>query len=123
MNRRSVVDWLSDIISWGERLESHIAGMTRENFLDDPKTQDAASKCAEAIGVAAYELGKLDPSLERRFPALQLSLAYKSRNKLSHGYYAVDEGILWNTVSVSIPMTVAEARRAWQAYQAGRDAP
>ncbi len=112
MSKRSASDWLSDIISWGERLEGHIAGMTQEDFLDDTKTQDAASKCAEAIGMAAYELNKLDPSLEREFPGLQLSLAYKSRNRLSHGYYAVDESILWSTVSESIPKTVAAARLA-----------
>lgn len=39
-----------------------------------------------AIGMAAYELNKSAPSLEREFPDLQLALAYKSRNRLSHGY-------------------------------------
>ena len=109
MSKRSVVEWLGDIISWGERLEGHIAGMSFDDFLKDAKTQDAASKCAESIGLAANELSKLDPSLDREFPGLNLSLAYKSRNKLSHGYYAVEQEIVWNTVTVSIPRTVAAA--------------
>jgi hypothetical protein len=78
MSKRSVVDWLGDIISWGERLEYHIAGMTYVDFIKDAKTQDAASKCAESIGLAANELSKLDPLLEREFPNLQLNRAYKS---------------------------------------------
>jgi uncharacterized protein with HEPN domain len=119
MSKRSAIDWLSDIISWGERLEGHIAGMTQEDFLDDTKTQDAASKCAEAIGLAAHELNNLDPSLDREFPDLQLNLAYKSRNRLSHGYFAVDESILWSTVSVSIPKTVAAAKHAKLKYAGG----
>lgn len=110
MSKRSVVDWLSDIVLWGERLEGHLKGMTYDSFATDLRTQDAASKCAEAIGLAANELIKLDPSLEQKFPALQLSLAYKARNKLSHGYYAVDLKIVWNTVTESIPKTVAAAR-------------
>ena len=119
MSKRSVADWLSDVIAWGDRLESHIARMKYEDFLEDTKTQDAASKCAEAIGMAAYELNRLAPSLEREFPDLQLNLAYKSRNRLSHGYYAVDENILWNTVSGSIPKTVAAARLAKLKYGNG----
>lgn len=87
MSKRSAIDWLSDIISWGERLEGHIADMTQEDFLDDTKTQDAASKCAEAIGMAAHELNNLNPFLDREFPDLQLNLAYKSRNRLSRGYF------------------------------------
>ena len=116
MSRRSVSDWLSDIIAWGDRLASYIAGKSYEDFLHDTKTQDAASKCAEAIGLAANELQTLAPEIEKEFPDLQLGLAYKSRNKLSHGYFAVDEGILWTTVSVSIPKTVAAARQAKHKY-------
>jgi hypothetical protein len=83
MSKRTVAEWLGDIISWGERLEGHIAGMEFDDFLKDPKTQDAASKCAESIGMAANELSKLDSSLDREFPGLNLSLACKSRMDMS----------------------------------------
>lgn len=119
MSKRTVAEWLGDIISWGERLEGHIAGMEFDDFLKDPKTQDAASKCAESIGMAANELSKLDSSLDREFPGLNLSLAYKSRNKLSHGYYAIEQEIVWNTVTVSIPSTVAAARQAKLKHDGG----
>jgi hypothetical protein len=33
MSKRSIVDWLGDIIAWGERLENHIAGMTYGDFI------------------------------------------------------------------------------------------
>jgi uncharacterized protein with HEPN domain len=97
-------------------------GARRDRPLADPndaKTQDAASKCAESIGLAANELSKLDSSLDREFPNLNLSLAYKSRNKLSHGYFAVEQEIVWNTVTVSIPQTVAAARQARLEYSGG----
>jgi uncharacterized protein with HEPN domain len=119
MSKRSAAEWLDDIISWGERLEGHLVGISYDDFLNDPKTQDAASKCAESIGLAANELSKLNPSLDREFPDLNLSLAYKSRNKLSHGYFAVEQEIVWNTVTVSIPKTVAAARQAKLKYDGG----
>lgn len=112
MSRRAVIDWLNDIIAWGERLEGHIVGMSYDDFVRDPKTQDAAAKCIESIGLAANELSKLAPTLEQDYPELQLGLAYRARNRLSHGYFAIEQTIVWNTVTVSIPQTVSAARRA-----------
>jgi uncharacterized protein with HEPN domain len=57
MSRRSVTEWLSDIVDWGERLQDHLKGVDRDAFFASPILRDAASKCAEAIGEAA---GKLD---------------------------------------------------------------
>lgn len=83
-------------------------GMSREQFLDDEKTQDAASKCAEAIGEAANQLMALDPTYNSRHPELQLKNAYKSR--------------LWLTVSQSIPSTVAAARNVLAELDGGEGA-
>jgi hypothetical protein len=58
MSNRTVLEWLGDIVSWGERLQGHIAGMNYESFVRDPKTQGAASKCIESIGLAANEANK-----------------------------------------------------------------
>jgi uncharacterized protein with HEPN domain len=109
--RRAALDWLSDIVEWGERLDKHLAGVSWESFLDSPLLQDATSKCAEAIGEAAGKLLELDPDLDGTYPDLQLRLAYISRNKLSHGYYSIDTALLWATVSEAIPQTVAAARK------------
>jgi hypothetical protein len=36
MSKRSVAEWLDDIISWGERLEGHLAGMTEAHRIFRP---------------------------------------------------------------------------------------
>jgi uncharacterized protein with HEPN domain len=117
MTRRTILDRLGDMLAWGQRLERHIAGMSYDDFARDPKTQDAASKCVESIGLAANEVSKLDPSLEARYPDLKLSQAYKARNKLSHGYYSVELEIVWQTVTDSIPKTIASAKQAMVALE------
>jgi uncharacterized protein with HEPN domain len=71
------------------------------------RLQDAASKCAEAIGEAAGKLDDLDPGLNSSFPDLNLKLARKSRDRLSHGYHRIDLEILWNTITLAVPRTVA----------------
>ena len=112
MNPRAVESWLQDIVDWGEKLARHVRGMNKFQFLADEKTQDAAAKCAEAIGMAAWEISKIEPELDAKHPDLRLSDAYSSRNRLSHGYHSIDYGILWNTVTISIPVTVAAAKNA-----------
>jgi uncharacterized protein with HEPN domain len=113
-NNRTIDEWLNDIVLWGEKLARHIQGMTREQFLSDERTQDAVSKCAEAIGVAANEILKLEAQLDTKHPGLQLQAAYKSRNRLSHGYFTIDLGLLWNTAARSVPQTVRAAKQLLQ---------
>jgi len=103
---RSIVDWLNDIVWWGEKLARHLESMDEGAFLSDEKTQDATAKCAEAVGSAAKEVLDIDPDFDRKYPNARLAQAYSSRNRLSHGYHSIDYGILWVTVSRSIPATV-----------------
>ncbi len=117
MNARQLDEWLADIVAWGERLASHIAGMTFQDFAADAKTQDAVSKCIESIGLAAKEISRQAPLLDRAYPDLKLSQAYRARNKLSHGYYAIQLDILWRTAVEAIPKTVAAARDAMKEHR------
>jgi uncharacterized protein with HEPN domain len=116
MSKRTASEWLSDIIAWGERLEDHLSGVDRDTFFRNPMLQDAASKCAEAIGEAAGKLDDLDASLNDAFPGLSLKQARRSRDRLAHGYHNVDLEILWITVSSAIPKTVTAARVAKLSY-------
>ena len=110
LERRTAKERLDDVVQWGERLDGHLRDVSWEQFVASKLLQDAASKCAEAIGVAAGELLKLDPTLDDADPDLQLRLAYLSRNRLSHGYHVIDLSVLWTTASVDIPRTVAAVR-------------
>jgi uncharacterized protein with HEPN domain len=101
---------LGDIVRWGERLATHIAGMTRETFLQDMRTQDAVCKCVEVLGEAARGLMLADPGMEARHPDLALRLAYATRNQLSHGYAKIDYNVLWATAHDAAPKMVAAAR-------------
>jgi len=118
---RPVEAWLRDIVRYGERLARHLKGASRREFLANETMQDAAAKCVEAIGEAAGQIARLEPDLESRYPDLRLSDAYSARNRLSHGYHAIDYGVLWTTATVSIPATVEAAMLALAAIDAGRN--
>ena len=112
MSGRSADDWLGDIVLWGERLELHLRNATWASFFANVMLQDAVSKCVEAIGEAAGKLDDLDHALSAQFFGIQLKLARRSRDRLSHGYYHVDLAILWQTATESVPGLVAAARSA-----------
>jgi uncharacterized protein with HEPN domain len=108
--RRSVEDWLNDIVQWGDKVSRYVAGMTWEEFTEDDRTQDAVAKCVEAIGEAAGQLMRMSPDIQERYPTLVLREAYAARNKLSHGYFAIDLGLLWGAATKSVPAIVHAAR-------------
>jgi len=111
MNKhRSFDDWLADIVTWGERVASYRQGLSREEFLFDAKTQDAVIRCLEVIGEASAQILKGDPGFEDRHPEMQLSAAYRARNRSAHGYGSVDLGTIWRSVAVACPAIVAAAR-------------
>ena len=118
MTRRSEREWLSDIVAWGERLQGHLAGIGREAFFANPLIQDAVSKCVEAIGEAAGKLDDVNPELDETVPDLNLKLARRTRDRLSHGYYNIDLALLWETVIAAVPTTVAAARSVKTQYDA-----
>jgi uncharacterized protein with HEPN domain len=103
---------LRDMVVWGERLAGHLHGMDREAFLADPRSQDAACRCLEVIGEAAGRLLQSAPELERADPRLALSRAYGARNRIAHGYAAVDYALVWTTCREAVPPMVAAARDA-----------
>ena len=119
MTKRSEYEWLADVIAWGERMHRHVHGVDRATFLTSEIIQDAVSKCIEALGEAAGKLDDLDPELDRTIPDLNLKLARRMRDRMTHGYYRIDWGIVWDTASTSIPKTVAAARTLMRNYDNG----
>jgi hypothetical protein len=71
MSKRSAADWLSDIVLWGDRLQGHLQGVDRDAFFLSAVLQDAASKCAEAIGEAAGKLDEIAPALNDTLPGFE----------------------------------------------------
>lgn len=117
MSRRSVEDWLEDIVLWGERLNAHLGHADRPDFLANVLLQDAVSKSVKAIGEASGKLDDLDPALSERFFGIQLKQARRSRNRLAHGYHRNDLAIVRQTATESIPRLVTAARMAKDAVR------
>lgn len=118
-DRRSVEAWLADIVFWGRRAARHVEGATFEAFIHDELRQDASVKCIENIGEAAGSILRADAEFEAKHREIALSAAYRARNRLAHGYFSIDQAVVWHTITVSMPQIVEAAQTILDNWEPG----
>jgi uncharacterized protein with HEPN domain len=99
------VAYLLDILRSAEAIQSYIKGYSRDDFLQDLKTQDAVLRRLLVIGEAAAHL---TAETEARFAELPFRKMAGMRNRLVHDYGQVDFEIVWDTVNSHLPHVVSE---------------
>jgi uncharacterized protein with HEPN domain len=115
---RSIAELLSDIVTWGERIERFVGGKSLDDFLTDEIRQLAVAKCVEIIGEASSSILRLHPGFAAEHPELDVVEAYRMRNRLAHGYDTIDWRIVWDTATVYVPTLVARVRTILSARDA-----
>lgn len=102
---RRVTDRIQDILEAIGNAESDIAGMSREEFLADGKTQRAVIESLIVIGEAGNKIMQLDAAVQQASPALWQYFrdAYDMRIILTHEYFRVDASVVWTTVKENLP--------------------
>jgi uncharacterized protein with HEPN domain len=82
------------------KIEEYTESLSKEEFLDDERTQDAVIRRLEIIGEASKNLSsKVE---DEKFDEIWEGAA-EMRDVLIHQYFGVDLEIVWNTVTQSIP--------------------
>lgn len=89
-----------DIADAMDRISEYIHGMDEQSFRADQRTVDAVKHNLEIIGEAAKHV---PDSVVAEFPALPWREMRAMRNVIAHGYFSLNQSILWTTATVSIP--------------------
>lgn len=100
-------DLLLDILELIERIERQIAGLAREQFLENPDIQDATAYRILAIGEAVRGLSE---ELRQRHPHIPWRQILAMRNLLAHEYFIRESEIIWETVKDGLPELAAVCR-------------
>lgn len=74
--------------------------MARQDFTRDEKTYWATVKMVEIIGEAARHIPAEVRALMPNVPWSQITAA---RNVFSHGYFGINDDILWEIVQYRVP--------------------
>ena len=92
--------YLLDILRSSDVIQNYIEGCSREDFLKDPKTQDAVLRRLLVIGEAAAHL---TPETEARFEEIPFRKMAGLRNRVVHDYGQIDFEIIWEAVNHHLP--------------------
>lgn len=91
---------LNHVLDAIEHIDNYTEDMSREEFLEDEKTQDAVIRRIEIIGEAVKNMP--EEFGEENEESLWEGAA-GMRDILTHQYFSVDTEIVWNTVEKTVP--------------------
>lgn len=81
-------------------IQKHLKGINRAKFLKSSLHKSAVVRELEVIGEAAK---LISDETKRKFPAIPWPQMIGMRNRLIHGYFDVDETIVWEVASAQLP--------------------
>jgi len=97
---RSDAEFLDDIKEAIRRIQTYIAGVNYNQFIDDTKIQDAVVRNLEIIGEAAKNIsGKI----KKQYPEISWKHMAALRDRLIHHYFGINYDIVWEIITVELP--------------------
>lgn len=98
-----VKDYLGHILEAIDNINEYTAGMDSLAYLADKKTRDAVIRNFEVIGEACNNIAKHHAQFAKSHPDVPWNFAYEMRNALAHGYFKIDQDIVWRTIEADLP--------------------
>jgi uncharacterized protein with HEPN domain len=100
--------YIEDMLSAIDRINRYCKGLDKDIFFNNEMLQDAVVRNIEIIGEAA---SKLSESFTKSHPDIQWRTIIAARNRLIHAYDTIDYQIVWDLISVDIPVLEDKLRQ------------
>jgi uncharacterized protein with HEPN domain len=115
--------WLGHMLRAATDVRDFVDGMAREDFLSDRRTQQAVVMSLVVIGEAAARIIDADPDFVAGHPDIPWQAMRGMRNRMAHGYFETDFGIVWETVATEIPDLLVQVRDLLREMRGPADDP
>jgi uncharacterized protein with HEPN domain len=117
-----LTDYLGHIVEAIDNISEYTRGMDCAAYMADKKTCDAVVRNFEVIGEACSNIAKHHSRFAQAHPEIPWRFAYEMRNALAHGYFNVDQNIVWQTIQADLPNLKVAVRGALGADPPGSKA-
>jgi uncharacterized protein with HEPN domain len=97
---------LFDVIESGRSIREWCAGRTFFEYERDRQFRKAVEREFEIIGEALSRLAQADPATAAQIYQLKRIVGF--RNRIIHGYDAVDDATVWGVAESHLPRLLAE---------------
>jgi len=101
--------YLEDMEGCIGKILAYTEGLSLEQFCGDRKTVDSVCFNLAVLGEAA---NKVSPETRQEMKNIPWRRIISTRNKLIHGYSAIDDELIWDIVKTDLPnlsLTLARA--------------
>ena len=96
------------MVGYAEKIVMLLGGQDKNEFRNDLRTNEAITSLTIKFGEAATVLMQDFPDLVEEFPFLPLTSARRMRNRLIHGYWDIDLGVVHETAIVDMPIVIPQ---------------
>jgi uncharacterized protein with HEPN domain len=100
---------LFDVLVSGRSISEWCAGRSFAEYLEDRQLRKAVEREFEVIGEALNRLIRVDSSVAEQIEELNQIVSF--RNRIIHGYDAVDDAIVWGIAESHLPRLTARVER------------
>lgn len=109
------LDYVEDILDAMEKAEIMLEGVTFEEFADDFRINFVVVRALEIVGEATK---RLPMSLRKQYPDIPWQRMAGMRDRIIHGYDAIDYQIVWDAVKQEIPQVKPHLQQILADYEA-----
>lgn len=103
MSENRLPDYIDHIHQAATDACSFMEGLSKDDFLEDKRTQQAVIMSLIIIGEAAMKVMDGYPEFTQYHPEVPWRSMRGMRNRIAHGYFDVNLDVVWDTVQTALP--------------------
>lgn len=98
---------LRDVVTYGEKVQVMLGGLSQQEFLVDTKTFFAVCYGIQVVGEAAW---KLSDGMKKAHTTIPWPLISGMRHRLVHDYGRTDENVVYQVATIHLPKLIEQVR-------------
>jgi uncharacterized protein with HEPN domain len=108
MRVNHIADCLDHMLEAASQACTYVEGMTKEDFDEDKRTQQAVILNLILLGEEATKLLKEHEDFANLQPQIPWRSMKGMRNRIAHGYFEINLQTVWETVQTALPVLIKQ---------------